>query len=485
MKPLLRKKAMDSRIASSDTTAKESWLGYLIGPTGALLLNAVLASYLNVYYTDVLGLTSLGGGAFLIIFPILSKIVSAIANFIMGYIIDRTRSKQGKARPWLLIAAPLMTLSGILLFLIPNAEPKVQAIWIVFSYNLYYAFAFTIYNLSHNLMVPLSTRDSLQRGKLSVFSQVSTIMMSGIIVALIFPMAILPVIGVDKQLWSVVMSVISIAALPLTLLEYYYTKERVTAEAAEDEAKPSIPFGKQLKAILKDKYMMIILSYFLIYTFATSLKNLSLIYYCNYVLGTYNDGITQTLISAIGGIPMGIGILVVWPLAKRFGKRNVTLAGFVLVAVGSVVCWVFPTSLTIVLVGQFIKNMGLLPSAYIFMALFADTLDHLEWKERFRSDGIAMSIYTTIAVSMIGICTGVFNGMLSSAGYVAPYYGSSGELVTAQSNAVQQMITFSFTGFETITSIVLLVLLAFLNVERHLDRKQQEIKSRREETLHA
>ena len=72
----------------------------------------------------------------------------------------------------------------------------------------------------------------------------------------------------------------------------------------------------RLKAIFTDKYMLLIYAYFLIYTAGSSIKNISLPYFCNYVLGTYNDGITQTMVSAIGGIPMGIGIFAVWPLAK-------------------------------------------------------------------------------------------------------------------------------------------------------------------------
>ncbi len=114
------------------------------------------------------------------------------------------------------------------------------------------------------------------------------------------------------------------------------------------------------------------------------MKNSALVYYCNYVLGTYNDGVTQMLVSVIGGIPMGIGIFAVWPLAKKFGKRNVTLFGFVLYALGSLICWAAPTNMVVVLVGQFIKNIGGLPCAYVFMALFADVLDHSEWRSGFR-----------------------------------------------------------------------------------------------------
>lgn len=476
---IMERKMFRSRIRSEDVTGAEKWLGYLLGPAGALLLNAVLATYLNVYYTDVLKLTTVWGGAFLVIFPIVSKVIDAVTNVIMGYVIDRTRTAQGKARPWLLLSAPLLTVTGILLFTVPDASETVQVIWVMVSYNLFYSFAYTIFNMSHNLMVPLSTRDTTQRGGLSVFNQITTIMMSGILVALVFPMVIMPMIGVDKSKWILLMSMLSILALPLTLLEYYFTKERVTEEN-QAGGQEQIPFARQLRTIFADKYMLIIYGYFLIYTFGTSIKNLSLVYFCNYVLGSYNDGFTQTMLSVIGGIPMGIGIFAVWPLAKKFGKRNVTLAGFILYAIGGAVCWAFPTNMTIMLIGQFIKNIGGLPCSYVFMALFADVLDHLEWKAGFRCDGIAMSVYNIIAVAMVGVCTGLFNGMLSWSGYLAPEIVNGSTVAAAQTELVKSVITFGFVGLEVFTGVALAVLLVFLNVEKELPQKQKEIKARRE-----
>ena len=479
-KNLLNAKALQSKVHGEQIKASEKWLGYLLGPAGALLLNAVLATYLNVYYTDVLKMTSVWGGVFLTVFPIISKVVDAITNLVMGYLIDHTHTAQGKARPWLLLSAPLLTVSGILLFAVPAASTTVQVIWVILSYNLFYSFAYTIFNMSHNLMVPLSTRDTTQRGGLSVFNQISTIMMGGILVALIFPMVIMPAIGVDKNKWIILMSILSIMALPLTLLEYYFTKERVTEETHEENKEP-VSFKTQLKAIFTDKYMIIIYVYFLIYTFGSSIKNMSLVYFCNYVLGTYNDGKTQTLISVIGGIPMGIGIFAVWPIAKKIGKRNATLAGFILYSIGSAVCWMFPKNFTVMLIGQFIKNIGGLPCAYVFMALFADVLDHLEWKTGFRSDGTAMSIYNIIAVTMVGVCQGVFNGMLSHAGYIAPETINGQTVAAMQPDMVQNVITFGFVGLEAVTGIIMAILLVFLNVEKGLGKKQQEIKERHTE----
>ena len=498
---LMDAKIFNSKVHSRNVEGKEKWLGYLIGPAGALLLNAVLATYLNIYYTDVLKLS----GLFLVIFPLVSKVVDAITNIVMGYIIDRTKSKQGKARPWLFLSAFLLTATGIMLFAIPQMSDMGKLIWIVISYNLFYSFAFTIYNMSHNLMCPLSTRNTLQRGELSVFNQITTIMMSGIIVALIFPMLIMPALGVDASKWILVMSILSAAALPLTLLEYYFTKERVTEEQQGQEEK-KIPFLKQLKIIFTDKYMLIMYIYFFIYTFGSTLKNIGLVYYCNYVLGTYSDGITQMLVSVIGGIPMGIGIFAVWPLAKKFGKKNVTLVGFILYAIGSAFCWIFPNNLVLVLVGQFIKNIGGLPCAYVFMALFADGLDHVEWKSGIRCDGVSMSIYNIIAVTIVGVATAVFNALLSSTGYVAPitkaeYTGQVGTQLTPdqiaaltdpkatvafnQSAGVNNFFTFAFVGLEAITGLVLAGLLVFLTVEKTIEKKHKKIRERQKAACEA
>lgn len=452
---ILSSRLFDSRVHSGNVTAKEKWLGYLLGPCGALLLNAVLATYLNVYYTDVLHLTYVWEGVFLVVFPLASKVLDAVTNVIMGYIIDRTKTKQGKARPWLLISAPLLFVTGVLLFVVPEGNETVQVIWVIASYNLFYSFAYTIFNMSHNLMVPLSTRNTLQ------------------------------IMGSDKVNWIIVMSILSAIAFPLTLIEYYYTKERVTEEQASDNTEKKVPFLTQLKIVLTDKYMVVMFLYFLIYTFSSSLKNIGLVYYCDNVLGEYNDGKTQMFVSVIGGIPMGIGIFAVWPLAKKIGKRNLTLIGFILYSLGSAICWAAPENMAVVLTGQFIKNIGGLPCAYVFMALFADGLDHIEWKSGIRCDGTAMSIYNIIAVAIVGVATAVFNAMLSSMGYIEPETVDGVTIAFEQSESVKNAITFAFVGLEAITGIVLAGLLVFLSVEKNIERKHKVILERQKAACEA
>ena len=478
---IFENKLLASRVKLEDTSKKERIFGYLLAPSGALLLNGILASYLNVFYTDVLKLTTIWGGAFLALFPIISRVLSAFISLFIGRTIDRTRTKEGKARPWLLLSAPLMLISGVLLCIVPSGNKTIQIVWVIFTFNLYYGLAFNLYNMSHSLMVPLSTRNIKQRGSLSVLNNVSATMMTGILGALFFPAIIMPVIGVEQRLWLITISTLSILAFPLIILEYYYTKERITLENSEDTVKEPVGSIRQLKAIFTDKYSIIIFAYFTIYLLASQLKNITLVYYCNNVLGTYNDGYTQTLVSVIGGIPMGIGLLAVWPIAKRYGKKNTTIVGFILLSIGSMICFLAPKNLPIVLMGQFIKNIGALPSAYVFMALFADVLDHLEWKMGFRCDGMAMSVYSIITTVSAGIATGVLNLGLSRTGYMAPYIDTVTGMTTSviQNMATQNIITFFFVGLEAITGIICAILLAGLNVEKDIQMEQKEILLRK------
>ena len=171
-KGLFSSRVFDSKIRSANTTASEKWLGHFLGPVGAATLNFTIISYVNVFYTDVLDLTHAFPwvAAFLSLFPVLSKIIDAVTNVIMGQIIEKTRTRQGKARPWVLISAPLMTVTCILLFLIPKQHSIWQIVLVALTYNLFFSFAYTIYNMSHTLMVPLSTSNVKQRDGLSLFS---------------------------------------------------------------------------------------------------------------------------------------------------------------------------------------------------------------------------------------------------------------------------------------------------------------------------
>ena len=467
---------MDSKIKSANVQNNERWIGYFLGPAGVILLNGIMASYLNVFYTDVLKVGSLWGGMFLLVFPILSKIFDAITNIIMGQIIEHTKTRQGKARPWLLMSAPLLLISGILAYAVPRASETIQAIWIIFSYNFYYSIAYTMYYMSHTMMVPLSTRNIKQRDGVAMLSNMALNIIPGMFVAMLFPMLVIPALGVDQTKWLKMISIFSVVAFPCVMLEYFFTKERITEESKDlDDGTKQISISQQLKACLSSRYWVLIIITQIIIQIVTNIQNTSLIYYCNWVLGTYNDGSTQTIVSAVGNAPLGFGILLMWPLVKKFGKRKVMLIGLVVAILGTGLFMLNPASMGSVLGSLMIRAFGALPITYITMSMLADAMDHVEWKSGFRVDGLTMSLYTIIFTVAAGLAQGLFNLGLNAFGYVPP--AADGSWIE-QTQTVKNYFVFGYQGLYGIAMIVLFVLFWFFDVEKHLPQIQADIVAR-------
>lgn len=179
-----------TRITSANVKPTEMLLGYLIGPFCALISNAIFGSYLNRYYSDVLVWTDTSRfGNFSALLPILSVICVIIGNLVVGRLMDSTKSSQGKARPYLILSAPLLAVAIITLFVVPKtAAPAMQMVWIAVSYNLYYSVAYPLYYTAHSSLVALSTRNSNDRGLLSTFSNASGVAAVGIGASILVPM---------------------------------------------------------------------------------------------------------------------------------------------------------------------------------------------------------------------------------------------------------------------------------------------------------
>ena len=468
-KSLLDAPIFDSRIKSANTTKAESWLGYFAGPALMFIVYICLGgSYLNQFYTDVLGLS----GVFLTWMPAISKAVDAITNIIMGRIIDKTRTRHGKARPYLLLSGPLIILAAFLLYAVPKANPTVQMVWIVVSYNLFFAFAFTIYNMSHTLMVPLSTRNTKQRDTLALLTNAGVNMVPGFLVTIVMPIMINAFgVGKDSQgTWIAMMSVLSCFALPACLLEYYFTKERVTEDAmaaGKDPKEDVVAFKEQVKACFGNKYWRLIMGYALIWQLSTVLSTQSMLYYCNWVLARSVDGGTglQVLVNVIGQAPLGIGVIILWPLVGKFGKRRVTAIGLVIAVVGCALGLLFSfaaeVNFTLILLALIIKSIGTVPT-YVMAAQIAESLDHIEYSNKFRADGCSASIYSVIITVCTGIASSILLGGISALGYQAPT--STVQEIT-QTAGVRNFFTFCFFGTPLISAAVSAVIMLFYKVE--------------------
>ena len=294
---------LDTRIKSANVQRSERILGYFASPLLIYMAYYTMSgTYLNQFYVDVIKLGGVAGGAFLVLLPVISKIFDAVTNLLMGNIIDHTKTRQGKARPWLLISAPLLVIAGILLYWIPQASMTVQAIWIAISYNFYFALAFTIYNMSQMMLIPLSTRNTKQRDGLALLWSMGSSMIPGMMVYIIVPMLLLPWMGVDRSHWALVMSIISILMLPGILLQYYFTKERISEDAAASKVQ-AVSLWTQIKTCFTNGYWIMFVGMVLLYQLQQNMFSASTNFFANWVLGTYNDGKTLTGAAWHGRLP--------------------------------------------------------------------------------------------------------------------------------------------------------------------------------------
>ncbi len=301
----LNGKFWDSKSTSANVTKRELWLGYVAGPFGVMLLQSLGISYFNQFLTDVLGFTVSRGAwiaLFMVWFPILSKLIDAVTNLLMAKLLDLTTCRQGKLRPWFILSLPIVVVSILLMFWIPVQSVVAQAVWIVISYNLFYSVGYTMWYMAYEMSASLSTRNVKQRSTNSMAGQITKNMGTGII-SITFPLILTGVCGLvggeNQPGYLLTMAIICCIAVPLTFLQYFYTRERVTEErrnqfqgSTEVKKVEEASFLTQLKACLKDKYWIMLVVMILTYQVLNALKSVSQVYYSGWVVqgnsyGTY------------------------------------------------------------------------------------------------------------------------------------------------------------------------------------------------------
>jgi len=481
---MMKKSVFDSavfktRITSANMTFKEAALGYFTGPFLALLSNAIFGSYLNRYYTDVIGLTSWAPQVAMLM-PMLSVICVVIGNLVIGRLIDKTRTTQGKARPLLLVSAPLVVIAIILLFTAPNDGSIKTLIWITISYNLYYAVAYPVFYTSHSSLVGLSTRNSKHRGLLGTLSNASGVMAVGVGASIVFPLfqGLLFVTkdgGVDASAsynaWRTFMLILCITTFCGIVIEYYFTRERITEENTKLSIKEEkISMGKQLKAVVSSHYWWLIIIYFLLFQFGGLVKNGSMTYYCRWMFDAVDEttaGTYQAALGLIAGLPTAIGMVIAWPIADKLGKQKAVVIGMFMAVLGGLVSFINVHSFPVVCAGVLLKAIGAIPAMYVTLALLSDVLDHLEAKNGFRSDGFTMSVYGAIMVGMTGLGSGIINSFLSLGGYDAA--------LSVQSETTQSALAICYLVVELVCYGIIAFMLIFLNVEKYIKKDQETI----------
>ncbi len=462
------KSIFKSRVKPDDVKLPEMLFGYFFGPFGALLSSGIFTSILQNYFTDVLKMNL----AFLTSLQLISTVLIVIANLVVGQLIERTRCLAGKARPWILLSALTMSVASVLMFIVPF-EGAAKMVWIAIAYNLFYAVAYPIYNTANSTLIPLSTRDSNKRGALASLTNVAGLGVMGA-GSMVFPILVSFVLKENQHLWFVAMLAVAIFSALTIYLQYSFTRERVTEELsggkedASDAAAPSIK--EQLSAVLTDKYWWIVMLFYMGFQWSGAFKNGSMSYYCKWVLdNSYTGsadawGVSQSLLSIMGAIPMAVAALFVVPLCNKFGKRLVCMAGMIIGAFGGLIAIMGDGQIVPVAVGVAIKCLGSSPACYMILALIADVIDHIENKRHIRTDGLTMSIYSSIMVAATPICNAIFSALLAGAGYDQNADTALG--LAGQSLSAKSAISVSYIWIETIAYLICAVLIFLFTIEK-------------------
>lgn len=470
----------DSLVKSPDVKLPEMLIGYFIGPFGALLSSGIFTSFLNKYFTDVLKLDT----GFLSVLQLVSTLLIVAANLIVGQLIERTRVLAGKARPWVLLSALTLSVSSVLMFIVPF-EGTAKMVWIAIAYNLYYAVAYPIYNTANSTLIPVSTRNSQQRGALASFTNVAGLGVMGV-GSMIFPVLVSNVMKEDQHRWFLVMLGVAIFSALTIYLQFKFTRERVTEELLGEGSGAArvktASMGEQLKAVTSEKWWWLILLFYLAFQCSGAMKNGSMSYFCQWVIGaagTIDWGMAQTILAVLGAIPMAVAAAVVVPLANKLSKRVVVMTGMLVGVAGGIIAGLGGGQIVPVAIGVALKCLGSAPAAYLILAMLADVIDHIEFKSGIRTDGLTMSIYSSVMVAATPICNAVFMAMLGGSGYVAPPKDAAAAAAMTQSAAVQSTIGISYIWIETVAYAICAALMLLWTVERDLPAEQETIAQRK------
>jgi len=512
--PLMRSK-IKSRTVS---LFPEAGLGYLLGPILALVGNGVINIWLIQYWDKVLGLGT-WAPLFETLLPIVSAVIIIIGNLLVGRLMERKPSLAGKARPLILISIPFLLVAMLVLFnpwIFPEAADEMNggnfsqggllaSILIAVGYNLYYALAWPMYYTSHSALVNLSTRDGGKRGLLGtaiMAAQLAAAGVSGMFGGLLVDLlGLLPkyeyaklVDGALKTIttsdlaeakaagayntiiarsdanskWLILMIVMIVALILGCLLEYFFTRERITeeniknAEAAAANGKQNnepkkVTMGQQIKICMKDKYWWMLMIFWFLYQFGGMMKNNSMSFFSDALTGGFT---VSSIINTVGAIPTALGMVIVWPLAAKLTKSKTIALGGVVAALAAVAAFAaLPLAgnpdnvgaITGISVASFcVKALGTAPAMYISIALMANILDHQEAVHGVRTDGFTMAVYGSIMVAMSGLCNGIIVGLNSA--------------IPLENRAF--LHTFLAFGVEGVCYLIIALMFIFMNVEK-------------------
>lgn len=495
-KPLLSgglfdKPFMDSRATTQTVSTKEWVLGHLIGPLGLIFVVNTIAALVEKFFTqqtgamygvDNVAMIMKMGGVYEVVMTV-AKILAMGTGLLNGWLIQHTQCRQGRMRPWYLIFGFISIIIGSLIFLFPG-KTLGEAYWYYFFFLLicYHTIGSSYFYLFRDTICSLTSRSPKEKAFIQYIRKMSWTLISGIIIGMLLNTVALPM-WLEKDItgYPKLMLILSAIAIPLLLLEYFYTRERITEDVTLEQSKPgeeNIPLKQQLKALFSNKYYVILLILTTIGGILDNFKGGNVQYfYIKFLLGGAENPLMYTFYTVITGSMTGIGAFIIYPMAKKFGIKNLTVAGYAIALFGSVLGWMFPDQLVLALIAGFLRQVGWLPNAYIFATLMCYAFDSIEYKSHLRLEGMmGIAVITAVQWLIYAPFAGGFEAGILKLGFVDA-------VGVAPSAEVTQFMTMSFYLFDIILAAAVVILLPFVDVEKHLPEINTELLNRKKEAV--
>lgn len=477
---------MQSRIKTHSMTFKEKLLGFFVGPAGIIVFNSVINNLRELFYTSVVPVDNLFGMGTYLIITTLTSIIGILFGLAISYVIERTVSPAGRIRPYILIASVILLISGAMLFACPFEQGStLHLIWLYAGNILFSGVGMTIFNFRYQ-KIALETRNLKDRSSTTTVYYAADNIISGVIVG----MAVSSILyyrmlahDMTGDNWRKLVFGTLFFAIPLMLVEYFYTRERVTEETNDislqkDGTIERIPLKKQLKALLTNKYYLLTSVMTLGLALTGSLQGSNIrTNYCQWVLGANAENNLHTMYMVIAMAPMGFGIALIFPAVKKLGARMTVIIGSIICVVTGILCMVFPTSVPVAFAGSFVFSFGTLAITYVGPVFAQQANDIIEYKHGFRPEGsVASNIIGVVYGALLTPAAGLYETVLVALGYDA--YSNAG-----QNASVVTWIVFVWFGIVVIKGLVYLICLIPFDAEEVIASVQVELKARHKQAV--
>ncbi len=359
-------------------------VAYGMGDVACNVVFAITSSLLVFFYTNVVGVAAGLVGSILLF----SRIFDGVSDLAMAQIMDKVNSKHGKYRAWVLWMSIPYGLSAVLLVCVPgNATTLIQAIYIFITYNLCTTVCYTALNLPYSSLAPTMTNDDQDLAKLNLFRMSMSPIGNLIITALTLPF--INRLGGDRKAWIIVTAIYAVIAFFMLLWTFLGTKERFHPAAAKEAE--NLPLKTRLGAAFRNKYFIMLTLTMMAVSLYQNVNGTCTTYYAKYLLGNEElMGVLQTAEK----IPWIIGVIVLAPLIKKFGKRNLVLGGAILNVVAMAAVVIAPTSFPLLIASAILRGFGEAPFYGCIFTMIADAIEFGHWKTGIRVHALLFSAFT-------------------------------------------------------------------------------------------